>query len=461
VLHIPAKSDKYVESVIKQIPYLNESMFVSGPIQILIPQVFAENIKNIRKELDILPFPVESYFAHKSNKSRVFVHEAKKSNLKIGVASLQELQNAIDAGFSGKDIECTGIKNEFFIQKAIKYGCLIVIDGLYELELLQKYPPNRKPRILIRISNPFPSHGTYKRTTRFGITKEEFIDIVEEKRLDYLSVEGLHIHFDEYIPENKSLMITELLSLYKHLYSNNIFPKKINLGGGYRFALLDYSYKDKVLDTMEQISFDEIAYAKTILGLEKGRNLKISKSLVSDKLFPLPITEYLMKTLEHNPENIKLIDELNLTLCIEPGYSLLDNCGIIIMRVLGTKQIDKNKEAVIVDGNMYNLSSHMKEWVTDPILITRRPSKEYFSGFILGNLCKEDDLLLDRKVFFNTIPKFGDLLVFVNTAAYLGSFEDTDAILQPKVKNYVATCKADETVLIQSEQEFLEKNYDN
>jgi len=460
MLRIPAKSNTYVESLLTQISSLDANMFVSGPVQFLFPQAFEENCAKMKRELGTFPFSVEVFFAHKANKSKVFIQEAKRSNLKLDVASLQELQNAVAVGFLGKDIECTGIKNEFFIQKAIEYDCLLVVDGLYELELLQKYSLNKKPRILIRISNPFPSHGTYKRTTRFGMLREEFLNLLHTNELDFCTIEGLHLHFDEYVPENKSLMITEVLSLYKYLYSSNFNPKRINIGGGYRSASLDSSYKDALLENIEQISFEDVAYAKNIFGIEIGRNLKMSKSLVSDKLFPLSFTKYFKKVFEHNSENSTLIDELQLTLCIEPGYALLDTCGIIIMRVLGTKQLDRNKEAIIVDGNMYNVSAQMKNWVTDPILLSKKSLKEDFAGFIMGNLCKEDDLLLDRKVFFDKRPQFGDLLVFINTAGYFGSFEDTDAILQPKVKNYVAICNADDTIRIQTEQEYLEERYD-
>ena len=460
---IPKKS-KHIDSLMSTIPKLDESMFKSGPVQFYFPDVFRDNVKNLKSELTYFSFPISIFFAHKANKSKVFVREAKKAGINIDVASLKELENALSNGFSGTKIECTGIKNEKFIQRSIENDCLLVVDSLDELRLIKEYSSkSHKPRILFRISNIFPKQEGYARTTRFGISREEFIELSKGKELQNYVVEGLHLHFDEYIPEHKAAMINELLSMYSYLFQNNIFPKILNIGGGYRFSLIEESEKESIMESIEQTSFEQVAYAQTIIGIEKGRNAKLSKTLVNDKLFPLKLFEFLKKVFDHNIENKLLIDELNLTLGLEPGYALLDNCGVIVMRVLGTKKINESKSAVIIDGNMYNLSNQMKKWVTDPILLSKHTtsSNEPYEAFVMGNLCKEDDLLLDRKITFNKKPQTGDLLLFCNTAGYSGSFEDTDAILQPRVKNYIFALDESGKTIIKTEKKYLEKNNDN
>ena len=206
----------------------------------------------------------------------------------------------------------------------------------------------------------------------------------------------------------------------------------------------------------ENINFDDVAYAKTILGIEKGRNGKLSKTMAYNKIFPSTLIEFLNEIFEYDSGNKVLIDELNLSMGIEPGCSLLDNCGVVVMRVLGSKNLDSSRKAIFVDGNMYNLSTQMKKWVTDPILISRdNSSYDSFEGFIFGNLCKEDDILIDRKIYFEKTPRRGDLLVFFNTSGYSGSFEETDAILQPKTKNYVFKINESGSGIIQTEGEYL------
>lgn len=463
ILKVKSKKNKFSSKLISRLPLLDQSIFNSGPVQFYFPEAFKENVEKLKEKLTEFEFNTEIYFAHKSNKSKVFVNEALDSKINIDVASVNELYNALKIGYQGNQIECTGIKNEEFIKESIKNNCLIVIDSLSELNLIKKLISNNVVRLLIRISNIFPEKGDYKRVSRFGILKEDFMNLIENNELRSLKIEGLHIHYDEYVPENKSRMISELLSLYKILYKNNIFPSKINIGGGYRYPIVDESEVDKVIEDIEKIDFSNVAYAKTIMGFERGRNGNLSKTQVRDKIYPQTSFKFLKDTIEFNKENEELIEDLNLKLLIEPGYALLDNCGVMVMRVIGTKKLDANKNGIIVDGNMYNLSSQMKKWVTDPELIKNKNNNlnESYEGYILGNLCKEDDILIDRKIKFEKTPEIGDLIVFHNTAGYAGSFEDTNAILQPTVKNYVITNSMSDELKLKSEEKYLEETNDN
>ncbi len=461
-LQVLPKQNKFVEDFLSTVPSLDDSLFTSGPTQFSSPNSFRENCQKLKKELEYFPFPVTIFFAHKANKSKVFVNEAKVAGINVDVASYSELRNALSVGFSGENIECTGIKNEQFIDLAIKESCLIVVDSIFELDLIKKLSANREVRLLLRISDPFV--GSYHRPTRFGIPRDTFLELLDKKELQRYKVEGLHFHFHDNIPKNKSMMIKELLSLYKGLYKHNFFPNKINIGGGYRFPLVNALELESVFEQIEQINFDDLAYANTLFGFERGRNGRLSKTQVGEKLSPLSPFEFIKTLIDHNQEEKLLIEDLQLSLCIEPGYALLENCSVLVMRVLGTKKIGKNKSAVIVDGNMYNLSTQMKTWITDPILISRNKREqrdESFEGFVIGNLCKEDDVLLDRKIHFERRPQNGDLLVFCNTAPYSGSFEDSDPCLMPKIRNYVFTTNGDGSFLIQTEKEYLEERNDN
>lgn len=458
---ISPKTNSVINRCIEYTQKIDDSIFDNGPVQFLFPQVFQENIKHLSEQLNVFPFPIKIFFAHKSNKSQVFVKESKKAGILIDVASLNELNSALECGFNGREIECTGIKNIKFIEKSLKEDCLIIIDSISEFDLIKTLTSiNNKPRIAFRINDPYCDDGCYSRTSRFGIKKQEFMDLLNNQDFDNFQIEGLHLHFDEYVPENKANMIKELISLYKNLFDKNIFPKMINMGGGYRFPTIESNNKEEILEEIEKIDFDEISYARTIFGLEKGRNGKISKTLILDKLFPLDSFQYLRKVFDSVGEKKYLIDELNLSVHIEPGYSLLDSCGIIVMKVIGTKKIDENIFAVIVDGNMYNLSTQMRKWITDPIHISKNnnSSKKPYDAFIFGNLCKEDDVLLDRKVNFDKKPEIGDLLIFINTAGYAGNFEDTDAILQPKNNNYVYLFENNKSIILTEKEYLREKN---
>jgi diaminopimelate decarboxylase len=457
MIKIPAKKNEIIEAAIEHITSLEDEMFSSGPVQFYFPQVFSSNAKKLREGLEGLDFETRIYYANKANKSEVFVKAAHKTGICIDVASPNELNNAIKHGFDGQRIECTGVKNTMFIKKCIAHNCLIILDSLDEFQQVKKsIVGEQKPRIAFRINDPFCDEGLYKKVSRFGIAKKDYLALVKYEDLNAFCVEGLHFHNDDYSIENKSNMMSEMLLLYKPLFKKGIFPKILNIGGGYRFSFVNPDHKEALTSDLEQIDFDDVAYANTIFGFSKGRNGKINKNLITSAFFPPDAIAFLNKVLgDSNPKN-NIIEELGLAVCIEPGNALLELCGILAIRVIATKQLFDGKCGVVVDGNIYNLAANMKSRTTDPILISRGStnSNTPYEAYIFGNLCREDDILLDRKVCFDKKPEIGDLLVFINTAAYAGSFEDSNPILQPTNKNYVYTHINNQSTLV-TEEEFI------
>lgn len=130
---------------------------------------------------------------------------------------------------------------------------------------------------------------------------------------------------------------------------------------------------------------------------------------------------------EFSTTAIQLIRDLMLEVYIEPGRALLDQTGITIMKITEVEETPSYHK-VIVDGNYKHLTAD-QDIMVDPILITKekretRPS----NAFIFGNLCLENDVIFRRKILMPFEPKGGDLLVFVNTAAYKMDFSDSKFI---------------------------------
>ena len=121
---------------------------------------------------------------------------------------------------------------------------------------------------------------------------------------------------------------------------------------------------------------------------------------------------------------------------IEPGYALVFNAGLTVLRVIDVKTDAAGNNIIVTNGNMYTLGSRMYEPLTDPIIIpsSERARKDW-KGYIVGNLCREDDFLMQRKIETNYKPIVDDLIVFPNTGAY-ADFEDANPILQNKCVNY-------------------------
>jgi diaminopimelate decarboxylase len=56
-------------------------------------------------------------------------------------------------------------------------------------------------------------------------------------------------------------------------------------------------------------------------------------------------------------------------------------------------------------------------------------------------LCREEDILHKRKLTFSTVPAPGDIICFLNTAAYASDFEDASPHQHPRGKRFVAVKK--------------------
>ena len=110
-------------------------------------------------------------------------------------------------------------------------------------------------------------------------------------------------------------------------------------------------------------------------------------------------------------------------LLLEPGRALLDRSGISIFGVQGykTRRSGHGDYGIVtVDGLSMSLSEQWKgsEFLPDPILWPRVPVVEPVTACVGGASCLEYDMLSWRKIAFPRPPRFGDLLVYPNTAGY-------------------------------------------
>src|SRR6266702_1675569 len=148
----------YVERTLRHKDKLFEvARLHKGPIHLIFPDIFHENITKFQGVFDELGIQARINYAHKPNKSKVFVKQSLKSGINIDVASLGELTTALSCGFTGDRIECTGAKNRDFLITALHHNCLISLDSVLELAeiiMLLNICNIQKARLLIRISDP-------------------------------------------------------------------------------------------------------------------------------------------------------------------------------------------------------------------------------------------------------------------------------------------------------------------
>lgn len=432
-----------------------------GVVHVGFPQEIKQNIDRIKTVFENLGVELKLYLAHKATKNQAFVKQALKCGIGIDVASKNELISALSSGFTGDKIEATGPKNNDFLQLALFHGCLISLDSFEELqrlvEIYQKLGLKKQINILIRINNPeIVGRNVKVKDSRFGSNKENLESFYELiKQYNFLNFKGLHFHADGYDPSMRAGILEGLVSILEQSFEKELSPEIINLGGALRDQTLqdyqDWSDYLEILETKLLNNQKLPTWANQSYGLFVNEKAKIGgKDKALSRFYKSSFDIDLQTTLESENEDGRILaDVLNenmFNLSLEPGYAILQQAGISLIEIIETKKTSDGRNLIVVDANLYNLGlAKMFQYVTDPILVSRQKeikvkiqSEKNFSALIVGNLCREDDFLMDREVIFDKQPKSGDLLVFTNTAPYFAGFEDGSPIMHPISKFLVA-----------------------
>lgn len=418
---------------------------VKGPVHVIFPQMMRRNISDLKNTLGDLGLQYRIYFAHKPTKSRAFIRQALKEGIGLDVASENELVSVLAAGFRGDQIECTGVKNDAFLELAARHGCLIVIDSIGELRRLaavkDKCGIPARTNIMIRISDiNFADRNQKLRHSRFGSSQRDLPEFFAflQKRKDFQFI-GYHLHNDERESDIRAGQLENMLTLMEQAYEEGFEPTLLNIGGGLRRDILqDYNewahfvnaLEESLLEHRAPISWERFSYGMRLNDKGKVAGRGAVQGLIPSADFTKILSEIFASDRQRGRALGAIITENGFDVITEPGHALLDQCGISLFRVVETKESKEGENLVLMDGNMYNLAVPMREYLLDPIHIPAAEPKasndEPYEGFMIGNLCREEDFLMRRKIFFRQKPVAGDLVAFVNTAAYKMDFENAN-----------------------------------
>lgn len=419
---------------------------VGLPLNLLFPDVLSENLKVFTQNLEKFRISYKIFFAHKTNQSNSFVKQAAREKIFIDVASVGELESAIRNGFTAENIEITGPKGIDLLSLSIKKGILINVDNIWELEEIIKLSKlqNKKTNILLRLSG-FKNSPI---TSRFGIpikkADEAFKLIIENnENVNFL---GFAYHLDTNDVKEKVSALNEILGLFEYSFSKNLTPTVINIGGGLRQVFIE-----------DRISFDE--YIKALKDGLNGRQTPLTWQdlsfgyYIEDNIvkgIPVfhkfsdttPGVSYLNEILEsdssENRPISKVLRENQIELYIEPGKSLVDHAGITVAMVEFVKEASNGSLIVNLNLKRDNLVPVDQEIMLDPVIIYRGKKSSYKKGefgvYFAGNLCLERDMIYNHKTFINKLPQPGDLVIFINTAAYQMDLSASNALMNPTPK---------------------------
>ncbi len=423
---------------------------MGSPLNIVFPDIMAQNIETLQTVLHDHRVVSDLYYACKANQSLSLVKQARHAGIKIDVASLRELQTALTCGFHPGKIEVTGPKGIDLLELALLQGVTINVDSLPELEhmttLLARHPPTSRQPILLRLSG----FGEHLASSRFGIAEEDAeraFAFIRDHATN-LSLLGLAFHLDTNQVEEKISAIERCLPLFERAHQFGLHPTVLNIGGGLRQVFIEdterwdayvTALKNGLLPGQLSLSLPGVTFG---FRLEQGRILGVPvfhkyantipawESLAALLSTPLPGHE--------NRTVSQALQENMIRLSLELGKSLVDQTGITITTVQSVRTNAEHQIILNLDIKRDDLVPMDQEVMIDPVVIAQRPAQgEHHEGILVyfgGNLCLERDMIYHHATYLDEMPQTGDLVVFVNTAAYQMDLSASEALMQPKIR---------------------------
>jgi len=294
----------------------------------------------------------------------------------LDVVSGGELFRALKSGVDPRRVVFSGVgKTEEEIEYALNSGILMFnVESSQELAHIDEIAGRMGTRapVAIRV-NPdidpktHPYVATGLRENKFGI---DFNLAIKEytfaKGLPHIDIIGVDCHIGSQLIELQPFVeaLRRLKELVHALGQRGIGIQYLDLGGG-----LGITYKDEV---------------------------------------PPHPTEYAEAIVEE-------VSDLDYTLIFEPGRVIVGNAGILVSRVLYTKETGE-KNFVIIDAGMNDLIRPSLYGSFQGILPVTKGGEEEMVADVVGPICESGDFIAKNR----RMPKFksGDLVAVMSAGAY-------------------------------------------
>jgi len=343
----------------------------------------------------------------------------------VDVVSGGELYRALKGGADPKKIVFSGVgKREDEIEYALRIGILMFnVESSQELQTINEVAGRigKKAPIAIRV-NPDIDPKTHPYIST-GLRKNKFgIDILRAptayrfaSQLQNLKIIGIDCHIGSQLVEVEPIIeaLKKLKRLVGDLRKEGMGIQYLDLGGG-----LGITYEDEEPP-------HPVEYASTILDQIRG---------------------------------------FDCTLILEPGRVIVGNAGVLVSKVLYTKE-NEEKRFVIVDAGMNDLVRPSYYGSYHQILPVKEENRDEIVADVVGPICESSDFLAKERKIPRLNP--GELIVIMSAGAY-GFSMSTNYNSRPRVAEvlvrndqmFVIRKREDYEDLIRGEEipEFLQGN---
>ncbi|MBI4644680.1 MAG: diaminopimelate decarboxylase [Deltaproteobacteria bacterium] len=321
-------------------------------------------------------FPHVVCFAVKANANLAILRLLARQGAGADIVSGGELHRALKAGVDPAKIVYSGVgKRPEEIRAALKAGILLFnLESSQELGEINRIAGRLrlKARVGLRINpdidprtHPYISTGLKK--NKFGIDIERaYQDYLRARELPHLEVIGVACHIGSQITEVEPFVdaLERLKELIHRLEKAGIPIRYLDLGGG--------------------------------LGIRY------------DQEEPPHPHEYGGKIVER-------LRDLKVTLILEPGRVLVGNAGILVTKVLYTKE-SKAKNFIIVDAGMNDLARPSLYGSYHGIRSVVKRPRPRVKASLVGPICESGDFLAKDREMAAFQP--GELVAVMSAGAY-------------------------------------------
>jgi diaminopimelate decarboxylase len=315
-------------------------------------------------------------FAVKANSNLAILRIIAKEGGGADIVSGGELYRALAAGIDPQKIVFAGVgKTAEEILYALKTD-ILMFNVESSQELLQINSIARelklKARVALRVNpnidpktHPYISTGLKKNKFGIGIDRA-LMEYQQAAKLDHIEIVGIHQHIGSQLTEVQPYVdaLKRVLALVAELKQSGINLRYINVGGG-----LGITYDDE------------------------------------DPPHPTDLAQALSP----------LIRDLKCTLLLEPGRSIVGNAGVLITKVLYTKESEK-KRFVIVDAGMNDLIRPSLYSAYHKIQHVFQNQRKKVAVDVVGPICESADFFAKDRELEECQP--GDLLAVMSAGAY-------------------------------------------
>ena len=422
------------------------------PVNLIFPQIFTENLARLTTVLEEQPMRYRICYAHKVNRSSGLLRTAAAAGISVDIASPQECDAALRAGFTPDRIEATGPKGRTFLQRLSTCAITVNIDNAWELNTLAELASVESPvPVLLRVSG-FAGMPV----SRFGVPVDRVdaaLDDLATNR-DRLNFLGFAFHLDSGATADRIHAVDTCLALVERAYDRGLTPSTLDIGGGFRQVFTDNAaefegyvraLRNALIGRGSPMSWGSNTFGYQVNGMEvHGTPVfhKYANSEPADRM----LAELLTTPLEQHAgrQVAQVVADNLLDVWIEPGKALVDHAGATVATVDFVKEASDGSVLVTVDLSRDGVTPADQEVMVDPLLLPSDPSRQGSAAepvgvYFAGRLCLERDLITAHKVWVPALPQPGDVVVFPNTAAYNMDLSAAGAAMHPLPEKLAVT----------------------